>query len=109
MLSQVNLHPSDAVPRFGKAWWFFEFAKSGSDADRLEGNFGDAVDDVLSDPFAYFIDGSREGSEHGGRRRGHHRPVNIVHHGEVPGMQLKVTRLLGNCHGRRDETIGIWK
>ncbi|MBL8861167.1 MAG: hypothetical protein JNK02_04065 [Planctomycetes bacterium] len=36
VLSQVGLHLQDAVPHFEKAWWFFEFAKSGPDADRLQ-------------------------------------------------------------------------
>jgi len=35
VLSQVGLHPNDAVPHFDKAWLYFEFAKTGSDPDRL--------------------------------------------------------------------------
>jgi len=35
VLSQVGLHPADAVPHFEKAWSYFEFAKSGTDAERV--------------------------------------------------------------------------
>lgn len=35
VLSQVGLHLGDAVPRFQRAWKYFEIAKSGTDPDRI--------------------------------------------------------------------------